>query len=379
MKIAHAIKPTANTYCSIAAKQMYAILIALFITSIVLILSGAAYANSNFPVAGSVKWHPGHYYTVMSNRSKDSKYLKQVYRELKETPALRGIQIRYKWAELEPEEGRYNFASIDQHLAELAAQQKRLIILLHTKSFTPKAALVPDYLKENIYEDGVFAYGNYDSKIHRGYSIKLWNPKVHDRLVALISALGARYNSHPYFEGIGLTETAMGQPLAPLASTQVDGYYNNLLTINQELRKHFPNTMTFQFTNYPRSILKSFVSNLSAMGTGLGGPDTFLDDPGLHSNIYTYYPELSGIVPLTPSVMPPNYVNTRHDNKGREPTILELFTFARDKLKANYIFWTRAPDYYSKVLEMLNGLDLTNDPAGGLDATCPKAYASCVD
>ena len=170
----------------------------------------------------------------------------------------------------------------------------------------------------------------------------------------------------------------------------MDNYYNNLLSINQHMRKHFPNTMTYQFTNYPRPMLKSFVSKLREMGTGLGGPDIFLEEPGLHANekrsakgvsakgVYHHYAELSGVVPLTPSVMQTNYASTRHDKKGRAPSVAELFAFARDKLKANYIFWTRAPNYFPKVLEMLNDLDQSG-AAGGLDATCPSAYSSCVD
>lgn len=322
----------------------------------------------------------------MSAGKNNPKHLTQIYKELKETPALRGVQIRYEWAELESAEGVYNFTSIDQRLAELTAQKKRLIVLLQIKSFDPKTALVPNYLKAEIYDGGVFPFGNYRGNAIRGYNIKLWNPQVHDRFVALVSALGKRFNSHPYFEGIGLTETSMGQPITELSKSEIDNFYNNLLSINQQLREHFPNTMTFQFTNYPRPILESFIGKLKTMGTALGGPDVFLDDPGLLSNernspkgVYHYYPELSGIVPLTPSVMQANHANTKHDKTSKAPAVAELLEFARDKLKANYIFWTRAPGHYPKILKILNEPNQTNNPAGGLDPTCPKAYSSCID
>lgn len=338
------------------------------------------------PITNSVKWHPGHYYALMGYVKNNPKQMAQVYKELEKTPAIRGLQIRYEWSELEPVEGVYNFAAIDQHLAELAKRKKRLIIMLQLKSFSPDSDFVPSYLKEGKYEDGVFAFSTFGSKKPRGYNIKLWNPLVHNRLIALVSALGNHFNSHPYFEGIGLTETAMGQLATALSSKEVDTYYSHLLSINQHMRKYFPNTMTFQFTNYPRPILRSFISQLREMGTGLGGPDIFLDEPGLHLNdrnspkgVYNYYPELSGIVPLTPSVMQANYANSRHDKTGREPTLEELHTFARDKLKANYIFWTRAPGYYPKVLKMLRDIDVTHDSAGGLNITCPAAYSSCLD
>ncbi|WP_394809675.1 glycoside hydrolase [Nitrosomonas sp.] len=385
----NSIKLLINTNSSTVTKQNHTLLIvSLFFMRMALVAWIAAFAASavSAPVSGPVKWHPGHYYDLMGSKN-NSKYMAQVYKELKNTPALRGVQIRYTWAELETSYGVYNFTSIDKNLAELATQNKRLIILLQIKAFDPNMASVPEYLKAGIYDEGIFSFNNGGSTIIKGHNIKLWNSNVRDRLVALVSALGTRFNSHPYFEGIGLTETSMGVPIKTLSSTQEDDFYSNLSLVNKKMREFFPNTMTFQFTNYPRSFLKSFIENLSAIGTGLGGPDTFIEDPGLNhpgdkhspSGVYSYYPKLSGIIPLTPSVMQSNYANTRWDKTGREPTVLELLTFARDKLKANYIFWTRAPGYYPKVLLMLNESNQTRDPVGGLDPNCPKVYNSCID
>ena len=178
----------------------------------------------------------------------------------------------------------------------------------------------------------------------------------------------------------------MGQPLRVVSKKEVDRFYDNLLSVQREMRAAFPNTMTYQFVNYPREILPSFIDRMQTIGTALGGPDVFIDDPGLNfdrpnkpKGVYHFYAPLSGIVPLTPSVMQSNYGNTQHDGKGRVPTVAELLTFARDRLRANYIFWTRAPNSYSKVLDLMNGLPVAAGPSGGLDSTCPKAYASCVE
>ncbi len=358
-----------------------------FVMCMAWLFIGVTYASDkSTPINNAVKWHPGHYYTLMGQSKNNPKQMAQIYRELKNTPLLRGIQIRYDWAELEPEENVYNFSSIEHHLAELASQKKRLIILLQLKSFDPASPFVPEYLKTKKYEDGIFPFSTFGKKVIRGYNLKLWNPLVQERLAALISALGKRFNFNPYLEGIGLTETAFGDPLVEITTNQLDNYFTNLLSINKHLRAQFPNTMTYQFTNYPRHKLQSFIGKLKEMGTGLGGPDSFIDDPGLHHSskansakgVYHYYPELSGIVPLAPSVMQANYVNTRHDKKGKAPAVNELLAFARDNLKANYIFWTRAPNYFPQVLEMLNGLGHAGD-AGGLNSACPTAYPACIN
>ena len=380
-------KPRINANPPTDVKQMHAMLfMVLFFISMVLVPRQNVHAATQLEDS-SVKWHPGHYYAILNWGKNDPTYLAQVYREIQETPALRGIQIRYNWAELEKEWGVYDFTSIDQRLSELAALEKRLVILLDTKTYDTDTSPVPDYVKKKWFEWGTFMFSRHNSTVPIGYSTKLWNPHVHDRLVELIRRLGQRYNAHPYFEGIGLSETSMGQPLNALSFVQEDNYYNNLLSLNQHMRQHFPNTMTFQNTNYPRQILEQFTNTLTEMGAGLAVPDVFIEDPGLikkdkpntPDGIYSYFQKLTGIVPLTPSVMPKNYTNTRHDGTGYDPTVWELLRFARNNLKANYIFWTRVPDHYEEVLQVLNWRKQTSDPAGGLDPVCPAAYSSCIN
>ncbi len=376
-----------KTYADCSIKFVYTntLLMALIFFGINSVLAPTKVAH-----AGAVKWHPGHYYTIMSSGKNKSEYMDKVHRELKATPALRGLQIRYLWAELETDEDVYDFTAIDQRLEELAAQQKRLIIQVQTKSFDLDWTLVPVYLKASKYEGGVFPFSKLGNTIPRGYNIKLWNDNVRNRLVKLFRKLGERYNSHPYFEGIGMIESALGDPTdAPMTSDQVTKFFDNLIYVHKNMRAFFPNTMTIQEMNYPRPVLESVINSFPNMGTTLSSPDLRLDDPGLSmegnpyspDGVYSYYSKLSGYIPMAPTVMETNYENTREDGTGYEPTILELLAFARDKLKANYIFWTRHPEYYyrSKILEMLNGNTQKGTSSGGLNSACPKTYTSCND
>lgn len=372
-----------STKMTNTTNQKYGILFAL-LCAIVIIL---APWRSVHAIDTAVKWHPGHYYTIMSYGKNQSWYMNQVYRELDRTPALRGIQIRYLWSELETSEGVYNFSSIDKRLAELAVRGKRLVIQVQTKSFDPDWELVPNYLKAAIYEGGSFEFSSFNSTTPKGENIKLWNPLVRDRLIALFRALGKRYNSHPYFEGIGMIETALGQAIEPITNTHVNEFYNNLQIVHKNMRTHFPNTMTIQEVNYPREFIVPLVDTFKQTAAALSHPDTLLEEPGLlfeekkysPSGVYAHYPQLSGIIPLAPTVMHSNYVNTKLNGTGYEPTVSELLVFLRDKLKANYIFWTRDPDYFQKVLEMLNWSAQKRNPEGGLDSTCPSAYSSCIN
>lgn len=385
MQIENIIRPKIDTMLFSTLRQTSAALIkSLFTISVILIAWGMYIVDVE---AVPVKWHPGHYVTLVNPGKDSSYYMNKVYTELNNKPALRGVTIRYKWPELEPKEGVYDFSSIDHHLAELTKRKKRLIILLETKSFDPDFDLVPNYLRTPAYAGGEFAFSSSGSKTIKGYNIKLWNQQVHDRLAALVRVLGNRYNSKANFEGFGLTETAMGQPMTPISDGQVDEYYNNLLSINRVARNNFPNTMTFQFTNYPRQVVAPFVNQLKATGGALGCPDVFIDEPGLlfkgtadsPPGVYTHYPKNANAMPLTIQIEKSNYENTRHDGTGTKPTVNELLVFAREKLHVNYIFWTRSPGYYNNVLEMLSQKAQTSNAAGGLNPTCPNSYDSCIN
>ena len=384
MKITNTLQSGVSLNLSIAVKQMQAFLIALLVTLSMLVIPWGG-ANAA-PVTGPIKWHPGHYYTILNFGRDKAWYMDDVYRELASTPALRGIQVRFLWADIEKTEGVYDFKVIDQLLAGLSSRGKRLVLQVQTKSFNPDWKLVPDYLKTAKYEGGQFPFSTWGSKVHKGHNIKLWNPGVRDRLIALFRALGKRYNSHPYFEGIGMIESALGQPISPLTNAQQDGFYTNMLTVHERMRVQFPNTMTIQEMNYPRDILEKSVAKFKQLGTALGCPDVAPQEPGLlfegskysPQGVYQHYRELSGIIPLAPTVEIINYENTRVDGTGHKPTISELLTFARDQLKANYIFWIRSPEHYRQVLETLNFTQNRSTPSGGLNPACPSTFASCV-
>jgi hypothetical protein len=377
-------------------KQIYALLITLlFAFSAILIPWETAHAAS---VTTPVKWHPGHYMILVGNEKNNprfSKYMEQVYSELDQTPALRGIVVRYSWGELETAKGVYDFTSIDKLLTKLEAKNKRLVILLEKKSTSKdpvevqeiKESLIPDYAREAIFEGGMFPVTINGSTTVKGYGLKLYNSQVYDRLRVLIGALGQRYNKHSHFEGIGLTESTTGRPMITLTSAQTDAYYENQLKLNLRLSASFPNTMTFQYTNFPRSILESYIETYKANGITLGCPDVFLEDESLFypggknspRGVYTYYPENSGILPLAVQIEKANFENTKFDKTGYTPTIPELLNFARDYLKVNYLFWTRLPTYNPELLSILRWKQQTSTPSGGLKSACPSVYSSCVN
>lgn len=346
----------------------------------------AALAQAPTPDRNAVKWHPGHYVTLVEPAGEDPAYMREVLDELDRHTVLRGVQIRYTWAQLEPEAGVYRFEAIDRDLAALAARGKRLFILLQTKSFDDRRPAAPAWLRASYYDGGVFRLRAPDAgPVQRpGENIRLWHSQVKQRLTGLVQALGRRFDAHPALEGISMTETAMGRPEGGPISTAVEQrFFEHLREVVGEMRRAFPHTVTLQFVNYPRRMLPSLIGGMRELGVGLGGPDVFLDDPGLLNGVYPYYARLAGVVPLAPSVQHDNYLALRARGPVEPQEIAEIYAFARDRLHANYLFWTRRyyknDRPYAKVLTYFQSSGFPReDPAGGLATACPSAYAACA-
>ncbi len=351
----------------------------------IFVISVCLFPLKTAKAGNAVKWHPGHYYIISHKGKSMDSYMNMVYGELERTPALRGIQARFSWSELETAKGVYNFALIDKILAQLSSRKKRLFVHIGIKSFSPDESSIPKYLKTPEYEGGEFTYVKYGTSIPKGKYAKLWNAKVRDRLVALYIALGKRYNSHPYFEGTTMNETAWGAAMPRLTAAQENTFFDNLAIIHAKMRAAFPNSVNFQYLNYPRSQLAELISKFKQSRTGIGCPDVFTEDPGVNfagtanspPGIYKYYPKNSGVLPLMVQVELANYLNTRHDNTGHQPSVSELLNFARDNLQVNYIFWTRSFGYFDNVLELLNFKKQKASVSGGLRAACPSTFPSC--
>lgn len=365
-----------------------------------------------------IKWYPGHYYTILPGDTPTTKWreeqMEKIYTEIASTPAIRGLQMRLMWNELESTRGNYTFLNdpqnnhpINKILARLKPLNKRLVLQVKLRGFDKTETIVPDYMKTAEFDGGIFKYGDFCGTNctptgWHGNGLKLWNANVKTRLLALMKALGDKYNSDPNFQGVGFIETAFGVPLAGegVTTANYNNWFTNSMEVNRQTRLFFPNTMVMQETNFPIDMIKSYIqddpNSLVKNGIALSCPDTFEFDDGLNrdfgskggpAGVYAYFKKYAGIVPIAPTVMRRNYQwtsNNFNDKTGHEPTIMEILTFARDTLKANYIFWNRVGidstgvtvDYYKRVLATLNNPIIRDAPngAGTLTATCPSMY-----
>jgi hypothetical protein len=293
--------------------------------------------------------------------------------------------LRYEWPQLETAKGVYDFTRIERDLGLVQAAGKRLWIMVGTKVFHPGGHAVPDYLLTPEYEGGAYkivigARDAIGSKERYGQNAALHNVKVRDRLVALSNAMGARLNKHNALEGITFNETAMGNMLVPLNTEQRRAYFDNLAQMDAATRRAFPNTVVMQFINFPRAYMPGLITSMVGNNVALGGPDIFLRDRDLNTHIYPLYDLAKGKVAVGPSVQPENYATTEQHGEFNPPKISELYAFGRNRLGANYMFWTRSKfgPSYPQLLDFFRSSALPKDASGGLTSTCPSSYPSCV-
>ncbi|MFT3769131.1 MAG: hypothetical protein QM820_27135 [Minicystis sp.] len=327
-------------------------------------------------VAGTLKapykWHPGHYVAPVGSMTLDS-----VLNEIENRPLFRGVQLRYTWRSIEKSKGVYDFSAIHADLDKVQGKHKRLLILLMTKAFGGGKA-APDYLRTPEYEGGVFTY---DSPSNSGENIKLYVPAVRNRLIKLVQALGAELDQEPYLDRIQFNETSLGQVSPDLTPAQKTAFFDNLLLVHRATVAAFPTTVVTQFVNFPTAyVLPKIPNDLPLSHVALGGPDVFLDNPSLDNKAYTYYPPLSNVVPLSPSVQNEDYEVPYHGGPVSYQPVPDLYAKAKNELKANYICWdartwvvpgtSKVP--WTEVKKLVDSLP-QDDPAGGLNRQRPDA------
>ena len=275
------------------------------------------------------------------------------------TPALEGAQVAYRWRQLEPEKGRYDFSAIHEDLALLAAHGKRLFVQIQDVTFSAARIPVPEYLlKDPAYHGGVdpqFADEDTSAAVVGGWIARRWDPAVQARLHALFAALGRELDGR--IEGVNLAETSAsyGSPRHRPAGFTPKIYRDAIIANVRALKAAFPTSVVIQYVNFmpgewrpseDKGYLRAVTDSARASRIGVGGPDVLPLRPGQLGSSYPLISDVSRSVPVGMAVQDGNLAD-RDRKTGRQVTLDELLAFATDYLHADYIFWGTEEPYYS--------------------------------
>lgn len=278
---------------------------------------------------------------------------------------FKGAQIMYSWKDFEPQKSQYDFSMLREDYDYLKKYGKKIFVQLQDVTFNAGYKAIPTYLFTDEYGGGAVLQYNDEGKPD-GWVAKRWNKKVRKRFALLLQALGKEFDGK--IEGINLQETAIGvnSKTAPTFSEQ--GYVIGLKANMLALKKSFPTLTTMIYANFmpgewlpgdDKGYLRSIYRYGEEIGVGLGGPDLMVTRKGQLNHAYTLMHEGQYTVPIGIAVQDGNYTGMTggdlnyHEavDKGDKPlnnVVPLLHGFAKDFLRASYIFWVNQAPYFTE-------------------------------
>ena len=313
----------------------------LALRSLVLVVALATTASEAVRSAEpAMKRHSGHYVALSELDTVQS------VRHLDE-PALRGVNKRYYWADLEPQKDAYELGTIKRDLAFLKAQNKQLVVFITDKTFRTGKNPLPSYL------------AGYALPNVRGITAMRWDPVVIGRFVALNRALAQAFDDDPSFEGVAFQESALmvGPELRRERGYTPEKYRDALIQMLTGSSQAFRRSQVFWYMNhlegndqYLGDVAKTVIGSRVVMG----GPDILPYRRRLQAT-YALYERFRDRLPLFCSAQDDSYRHDKNDSRNMGNAAVtrnlpppaegyipmeQIFLFARDKLHVKYLFWS---------------------------------------
>jgi hypothetical protein len=321
--------------------------------------------------AQGVKWHPGHYVMLLGGETR-SGVLTRI-NEIGQVPAIKGVQVRIWWHELEPQKGVYDFSSINAYLNRLKAQPtpKRLVVRIMDRRFgvSSRSNIVPNYLlTQSIYNGGLVRTKN-------GYAARLWEAPVMDRLIALYRAIGARYDGDAYFEGVMTEETTLGLTNFPsgYSHAKVKLQHERLAAAASNAMPHtnvFVNASWIGSTSLMQDLYQSFVP----LPVAAGGSNTIPGDMTLGQRVLTGVTgaDYRGRLAIGTAVETGELGGSHGDF-----TPQQINNYAYNTLRANHVFWAYNTWKGDSTQRWSTGIKpfLRSNPP--VRTACPTSYGWC--
>lgn len=282
---------------------------------------------------------------------------------LLKTEAIAGAQVTYSWRQLEHEKDNYDFAEIREDLALLTSIGKKLFIQLQDVTFNESRINLPRYLlRDPIYNGGAEKHYNIKNDdesqaVVGGWMARRWDPAVQERFHKLLASLAEEFDGR--IEGINFDETAVGfgssGRLFPKGYS-FEIYRDAIITNMKALRRAFPKSVVMQYANFmpgewrpteDKGYLRAIYKAAKESNVGVGGPDLLPHRPGQLGSSYPLIREAAGVVPTGIAVQDGN-LEAVNPKDGKRVTVAELYKFATDYLKVDYIFWGTQEPFYSR-------------------------------
>jgi hypothetical protein len=317
--------------------------------------------------AQGIKWHPGHYMMLGTYDSHASRL--NSIEEVGNERSVDGVLVRIRWADIEKSKGVYDFSKLDAYLQKVKSRptRKQLVIRIIDRSFNGSSSgIVPDYLRTSAYNGGLV-------RTKAGYAARLWEPAVMDRLIALHSAIGRRYDDEPRFEGLATEETTLGMNQPYPGSYSHAALATQYRRLVRAVRDAAPRSNFFLFTNFIGSpyVMDDLMQSLMVERGAAGGSNIFPGDKTQGQEVWTgvYGGDYRLVLALSSGV---------ETGELGDYTPQQIGSWAYNELRLHHVFWVRntwasgaSKRWHTGILPYLR----TNPP---VRTRCPDSYGWCV-
>jgi hypothetical protein len=232
---------------------------------------------------------------------------------------------------------------------------------------------VPDYLVHNAeFNGGVarkyeFRTDDESKPIFDGWVARRWDPAVITRYRLLFAALAEELDGR--IEGINLPETSIGfgdsGELHP-EGYSFESYAAGVRAIMSAARDAFTRSEVIQYANFmpgewlpwtDSGYLRSIYEHARVINAGVGGPDLMPHRKGQQNHCLKFIAARDSGVTAGLAVQWGN-LDQKNPGTGKRVTVAELYQYARDTLRLDYLFWGVQEPYYTKQV-----LPYLRDPA----------------
>jgi len=253
-----------------------------------------------------------------------------------DNPAIQGTNLIYYWSQLEPQQGQYNWAPIDQAMQPWVAHNKRVILRISASGWTQwdKALNSGHATPQWVYDSGVQSMTEVDGSVHPQY----WNPKFLSAYGGFISALAQRYDNNP-------AVAALQMSLGDGGETKVDTRRNNPDLLSQWQDIGYTDAVwwdTMQkiigmYTNSFHHVPLCLLPNSSFIGKTEGYGESMVIDYAVSHNLWLQDDGL-----ITSRQLDPRWLKVPHIEEQRQETRQSGDTLQDDmqaalNVKATYI------------------------------------------
>lgn len=282
-------------------------------------------------------FHPGHYMFVGRGDGISS------FDAIKGNPDFIGVKKVYLWKDLEVGENVYDFSKIESDLSYLQSIGKRLWVELTITEWNPALSPnTPRYMWSRSEFGGSAPYYSAFQKTKgtSAWRALIWNTNVQNKLIAFYAALGNRFNTEAYFEGVNLGETSIedGPGWSPSAVE------NAFKAISIGGRKAFPSKTVVLQPNWGPPDPVMMRQWLTTNGIGFGIPDVVLDDRTI-TQVFPDFIKYHIEVPTGTDVQWDNY--ERYSSAlGRNFTSAEILDGTVKGANPWYMFWEKRDPYF---------------------------------